>query len=367
VPYRHIMMTAGICLVAAQPLGAQWGADLYAGGTRYGTLADRVSATNLIGNLRYQKTGGRLEEGLGYLSVAAPLDGASVLWSAAGIAGRLRARPGGTIGIGVELGAHGYAYRGADELSGKGVTLHALPLLLAERDRLDLEVRAGRHEHFFSLSDSTGQRGLFELGLRGGVTTSAGRAQADVRWLRDSGASFPYVGAQLSTSRGPGRAWAWAGKWLASDLDSAEWGIGGALSVGRFGEVWLSVRQEGGDPLVETGKRQAWNVGISRSLGFSPTRLQQLAPRIEAGQARIHLPAAAVADPETPSVAGEFSAWTPVAMRRVDGEWVLDVPLSSGVYRYAFVTGAGQWFVPEGYPGRLDDGMGGHVAVLVVP
>jgi hypothetical protein len=362
------MMTAGLCLVASSPpLRAQWGADLYAGGTRYGTLAERVSATNLVGNVRYQNTRGRLEDGLGYLSLAAPIEGASVLWSAGGLSGRLRARPGRTLGFGLELGSHGYAYRSPDDPSGGGATVHALPVVLASLDRVDLEVRAGRHDHFFRLSDSTGQRGLFELGLRGGVTTAASRAQADVRWLHDSGASIPYVGIQASTARGPGRAWAWAGKWMGSDFESAEWGLGGALSMGRFGEIWLSVRQEGGDPLVESGERRAWNVGISRSLGSQPVRGQLLAPRIEAGRVRIHLPDASASAGGAPSVAGEFNAWTPVTMTRVGDEWVLDVPLSPGIYRFAFVSSAGRWFVPDGYPGRLDDGMGGHVAVLVVP
>jgi hypothetical protein len=46
---------------------------------------------------------------------------------------------------------------------------------------------------------------------------------------------------------------------------------------------------------------------------------------------------------------------------------VLELPLASGVYRFAFVAADGEWFVPEGYPGRMDDDMGGYVAVLVVP
>ncbi|HEY8485417.1 MAG TPA: hypothetical protein VIL13_12465 [Longimicrobiales bacterium] len=40
--------------------------------------------------------------------------------------------------------------------------------------------------------------------------------------------------------------------------------------------------------------------------------------------------------------------------------------VAPGVYHYAFVTADGKWFVPESVPGRKDDGMGGHVAVLVV-
>jgi hypothetical protein len=54
-------------------------------------------------------------------------------------------------------------------------------------------------------------------------------------------------------------------------------------------------------------------------------------------------------------------------MTRSGGDWVLELPLGSGVYRFAFVTAGGEWFVPDGYPGRIDDDMGGHVAVLVVP
>ena len=42
------------------------------------------------------------------------------------------------------------------------------------------------------------------------------------------------------------------------------------------------------------------------------------------------------------------------------------VKLDPGVYNYAFVTPAGEWFVPESVAGRKSDGMGGHVAVLVV-
>jgi hypothetical protein len=69
----------------------------------------------------------------------------------------------------------------------------------------------------------------------------------------------------------------------------------------------------------------------------------------------------------SPSVAGEFSEWRPVAMTRAGDEWVLDLPLQSGVYRYAFVDASGEWFVPERYPGRVEDGFGGWVVLLVVP
>jgi hypothetical protein len=36
------------------------------------------------------------------------------------------------------------------------------------------------------------------------------------------------------------------------------------------------------------------------------------------------------------------------------------------VYNYSFVAPDGTWYVPQSVPGRKDDGMGGHVAVLVI-
>jgi hypothetical protein len=46
---------------------------------------------------------------------------------------------------------------------------------------------------------------------------------------------------------------------------------------------------------------------------------------------------------------------------------VIRLPLAAGVYQYAFRSATGEWFVPTSIAGRRDDGMGGHVAVLVVP
>ena len=47
-------------------------------------------------------------------------------------------------------------------------------------------------------------------------------------------------------------------------------------------------------------------------------------------------------------------------MQREGGEWVVRLPLSPGVYHYAFRAANGEWFVPPSTPGRRDDGMGGY-------
>jgi hypothetical protein len=68
-----------------------------------------------------------------------------------------------------------------------------------------------------------------------------------------------------------------------------------------------------------------------------------------------------------PFVAGDFTRWMPVRMKRYGDEWRFTIQLSPGVYRLAFRSTAGQWFVPDSFPNRIEDQMGGWVAVLVVP
>lgn len=68
-----------------------------------------------------------------------------------------------------------------------------------------------------------------------------------------------------------------------------------------------------------------------------------------------------------PSIAGDFTNWTPVGMKRQEDEWRFSIQLSTGVYRFAFRNADGEWFVPARFPNRTDDQMGGWVAVLVIP
>ena len=68
----------------------------------------------------------------------------------------------------------------------------------------------------------------------------------------------------------------------------------------------------------------------------------------------------------TPFIAGDFTDWKPLPMQRYRKEWRFIVSIPRGVYRFAFRSGDGRWFVPPGFPNRSDDHMGGWVAVLVV-
>jgi hypothetical protein len=65
------------------------------------------------------------------------------------------------------------------------------------------------------------------------------------------------------------------------------------------------------------------------------------------------------------AIAGEWNAWTPVPLRREGREWVAELRLEPGMYRYAIMAD-GVWTLPDGVVG-MDDGFGGKVGVLLAP
>ena len=80
----------------------------------------------------------------------------------------------------------------------------------------------------------------------------------------------------------------------------------------------------------------------------------------------LHLPARDAGVPP-PVIAGDFTNWRPVRMDRHKDEWRYTVHVSPGAYHFAFRDADERWFVPVNFPNRTDDGMGGWVAVLVIP
>ncbi len=73
-----------------------------------------------------------------------------------------------------------------------------------------------------------------------------------------------------------------------------------------------------------------------------------------------------VRDAETVALAGEWNAWTPTPMARIDSRhWRATVPLGPGAYRFALVVDGDRWIVPEGVPALPDD-FGGEVGLLLI-
>ena len=360
-----ILLVVGFFLSPPAALSAQsWAADVYAGGTRYDALVGRVSTTNLVGTLRFAPS----PLGRFYVSAAAPLDSMATLWGAAGVASSPERFLGSGFSLGADFGADGYGYDARAGNSGSGIAFHALPLVRYRRGFTTLELRGGGHEYLFSFPDTSGSRELLEVSARGALQLPRAALTGDLRWLSAEEGSYPYASAQISVPVSRASFWGWAGKWMADQLDDAEWGFGASLMVPPVGDLWISYRQVASDPLYLGTEQRGWNVGITRALGSAPGPSPRLAPRIASGSVRIRLPQETTgSETGVPSVAGEFSEWKPVAMSSAGDEWVLDLPLTSGVYRFSFVSPAGEWFVPEGFPGRIDDGFGGWVALLVVP
>jgi hypothetical protein len=291
----------------------------------------------------------------------------------------------------LDAGASGYGYRlNAFDGDGAGVSLEALPrgewtsTLAGLETRV--EVYAGRREHLFRFRVDSNtvrdRRGVWEVGAATTGVLGPAAVTAEGAWLRAAEAGYPYVGLRVQALHPWGRAWADAGRWFADALDDETWGAGASLDVLPFVDVWASYRDAATDPFYLTAPRRAWTLGASVPLGngaASPAIL--VAPRVENGVVRIELRAELVATHASSTthsaddgaadadlfVAGDWTDWKPVPMRRSGSRFTMDARLASGVYRFSFVDAAGTWFVPETYPGRIPDGMGGFQALLIVP
>lgn len=349
-----------LCLLSAAPASAQqWSADIYAGGTRYDALASFAGATNVVGNLRVESS--RL---FTYLSAAAPIDGDAPVWSALGVGARIGRTLGNGLRVGLELDGDGYVFRRNTGETGGGLTTHVLPLIGWTRGVAAIQLRGGRHDHHVDAAGGASSRHLYDAGMRGALGDVGQFAIADVRVLTADGAHYPMGRLQLGGTIGMARVWGAAGRWFGSELSATVWDAGASIDVGSRGEVWATVRRDADDPLYLSPARTSWNIGYSMKLGRPGAVIH--APRVRSGSLVLRLPRTA-ATGAAPSVAGEFSNWEPVAMQTAGDEWQVEIPVQPGVYRFAFVSATGEWFVPEGYPGRMDDDMGGHVAIVVVP
>jgi hypothetical protein len=365
----RLLLAAGLLGGAATVHAQEWAVDLYAGRALYEPVSANVGATSLIGGIRY----GSPATWWFYTAAAAPLDDTSPTWGSLGASGRIPVAGGRRWSAGLDVGAHGYAYRDAvAELNGAGATLEAgafLGTVLAGGigagpvTGLRAELRAGRRDY---LASDAGVRTTRD-GLDGALrleTMGAVRAGAGLRVVRVAEGEFTAATADLAASMGPVRLWLSGERWLDSGLDDLGWSVTASVPVG-FVEAWGAYRHDVREPLYWNPARQSWSVGLTRRFGAAPARLNAPVAEIRAGRALIRLPRSTAATGV--SVAGDFSSWKPQPMQAAGAYWQLDIPLRPGVYRYAFVDPAGRWFVPEGVAGRMDDGMGGHVAVLVVP
>jgi 1,4-alpha-glucan branching enzyme len=68
------------------------------------------------------------------------------------------------------------------------------------------------------------------------------------------------------------------------------------------------------------------------------------------------------------AVAGDFNKWRTNAdeMKRIDGEWSIELKLKPGEYSYSFIVDGKSWVPDPGAERYRDDGFGSRNAVLRV-
>jgi hypothetical protein len=173
-----------------------------------------------------------------------------------------------------------------------------------------------------------------------------------------------FLGASVITASSSGSLWATAGSWSVDSVTDLQWSAGARLQLHPNVSLESAARHTAFDPQYLQPAQTSWSIGLSVLLGRARVVVPPVPAAYRDGKALIRLPVSA--SKAAPSIAGDFNSWTPAPMQRDGDHWTYTVAVAPGVYHYSFVSSAGEWYVPKSVAGRKDDGMGGHVAVLVV-
>lgn len=231
---------------------------------------------------------------------------------------------------------------------------------------LDADVRVGGRHGYHSVGGESQSRALGRVG--GGLEARTGRIDVRVDLdhflAEEDGYTLPSVRVGVTARRF--QAWAGAERWVDRELDDLGWEVGARVALNTRVAFTIRGGVQSQDILFWIPPRRTWAAGLQLRLGSNPFAAAASVPVLDRDGRSVTLSLSTGAVAGRPSVAGTFSGWQPVPMERTDGEWQVVLALEPGVHEYAFVDATGQWFVPEGTPGRRDDGFGGHVAVIIV-
>jgi hypothetical protein len=300
-----------------------------------------------------------------FLSAGIPIEPESGPWGALGLGGRWQASAE-KVGYGIDLGGQGFAFQDPLlEQGGGGITAEAMPLVSLRHDRIALQLRSGAAHHTSSFAGTSVGRTAHQTDGRVDVSAGWLTVSGGGRLLRSGEGSFPYLGGSAEAHLDRLTLSAYGGSWMHEALPGADWGAGARLHITDGTSGYVAIHSGATDPLFWNAPFRGWSLGVTQRVGRSArSPLPLPIVRREAGTVTIQLPLSASASP--PSVAGDFNGWQPVPMVRSGDDWIVHLPLRPGVYRYAFRSAEGDWFVPEGTPGREPDGFGGFNAILVV-
>jgi len=322
------------------------------------------------------------------ISTGAPTRGEAPYWGAVGAWKRLTLSKSGFF-AGIDLSGNGFLFqdRAAQTTSGGGfldpfsqvsqptsgnaLAGQAVPVVGFESGPIELQARAGVSYYTATIGgqsrDRTVRLGDVQLTFR--PTTSVALVPVVRRFQAANENAATFAGLSGVVAQGRSSFWGSVGQWLnGADTTSAAktaWEAGGSFRLTDRATMNAGARRDGFDPLYLSPPQTSWRVGMSIQFGAISKLPSSPEPAVyEKGMATIRLPASDAT--AAPSVAGDFNDWNPAPMERDGKFWSYTVAAGPGVYNYAFLSGDGDWFVPENVPGRKDDGMGGHVAVLVI-
>jgi hypothetical protein len=251
--------------------------------------------------------------------------------------------------------------------SGHAFAGQAMPVLGYEGSGFQLHARGGMSRYAATFGGQRSDRTVRLADVQLTVTPASSFAVVPVvRHVRASDeAASVFTGISALTASTLGSLHASVGQWTGGRSGGTPWSVGGRLSLHPRVSLDGGVRRDTYDPVYLQPAQTSWSIGMSVLVSG---RARPITPPVPAayvnGRATIRLPVSAASI--RPSIAGDFNAWKPLPMEREGDHWAYTVAVPRGVYNYAFVGADGTWFVPESVPGRKDDGMGGHVAVLVV-
>jgi hypothetical protein len=345
--------------------GQGWTADLQAGQASYETAPLDSRSTNAILGVRHQ-----LDRRFFHTAVAAPLSSEDLFWGVVSMGDRLAFRKGvAELGLDAAGLFHFHRDPGVEGMGGGG-RAQFLPVLSLSAGVLITEIRSGVSLYRGEVGGDRWSRDLHvsDLNLFLPMGPQA-RVGGELRHLRTRNEAYTFLGSSASSALGRGGLWGSVGTWvsgLSDDAPSLGWSAGGSLGVAPGTDLWLTVRREPFDPVFLGSARTSWGVGVSHRLGRARTPPPSIGAEYRRGGTTVlRLPMGEASRP--PSVAGDFSQWEALPMHRFGTHWRIDLDLAPGVYHFAFRHADGTWFVPATTPNRREDGMGGWVAVLVVP
>lgn len=254
----------------------------------------------------------------------------------------------------------------AEEVSyGWGLAAQALPFAGVRLGAVSLEARAGASFYRNGLGEQTADRTVGLGDLRLIAAPAAGLAlTAETRHFRAEDGNWTFAGVGALVSAHGSDLWGRVGTWLDDAATTVPWSVGGATRLSERLDLMVEARQDALDPLYGSTPRRSWTAALRARLTRPPAPPEPVPASYDGTTATIAL--GADNGGAEPRIAGDFNGWTPEPMVREGERWVWRGHLEPGVYEYAFVDPTGAWFVPESVAGRTADGMGGHVALLVV-